>query len=267
MRRKIVILISTLLLMTTLVGILYLGQKQRSKNDFARSAKLLSITPSATRTNSITPTQTKSISKPTATNKPNQPTTVLLEVPFAAQAPFGEWSDPRQQDGCEEASSLMAVRWALGADIASKQEAKDQIIKANEWQVQNYGSAIDTSVQDTADRIIKTYYGWQKLETKSIESPQEIIQEITAGHLVVLPVNGQILGNPFYTQPGPERHMLVVIGYDPNKLEFITNDPGTRQGKSFRYSVNVLWSSIRDYPTGNHEPITKVNKNMIVVTR
>jgi len=105
------------------------------------------------------------------------------------------------------------------------------------------------------------------VETKSIESPQEIIQEVTAGNLVVLPVNGQILGNPFYTQPGPERHMLVVIGYDPVKLEFITNDPGTRQGESYRYSVNVLWSSIRDYPTGNHEPITRVNKNIVVVSR
>ena len=80
-------------------------------------------------------------------------------------------------------------------------------------------------------------------------------------------MNGQKLGNPFFTAPGPERHMLVVIGYDPEKLEFITNDPGTRQGEAYRYPVNVLWLAIRDYPTGDHEPITEVVKKMIVIGR
>lgn len=46
-----------------------------------------------------------------AVSLPGQ-STILYDVPFAAQAPFGEWSDKRQQDGCEEVSALMAVKWA-----------------------------------------------------------------------------------------------------------------------------------------------------------
>ncbi len=39
---------------------------------------------------------------------------VLLDIPFTPQAPFGEWSNPIYQDGCEEAVRLIAVRWARG---------------------------------------------------------------------------------------------------------------------------------------------------------
>ena len=49
------------------------------------------------------------------------------------------------------------------------------------------------------------------------------------------------------------------------KKEFITNDPGTRKGELYRYNETVLYSAIRDYPTGYHETINKIEKNMIVV--
>ena len=59
--------------------------------------------------------------------------------------------------------------------------------------------------------------------------------------------------------------MIVVRGYDPVTKEFITNDPETRNGKLYKYKSDVLYEAIRDYPTGYHELITHIDKNMIVV--
>ena len=61
------------------------------------------------------------------------------DVPFVSQAPFGEWSDTRMQDGCEEASTLMAVRWVEERSI-TKSEAKEEIIAMSEYQLEEYGS-------------------------------------------------------------------------------------------------------------------------------
>jgi hypothetical protein len=60
--------------------------------------------------------------------------------------------------------------------------------------------------------------------------------------------------------------MIVIKGYDPEKNVFITNDPGTRNGESFAYDTDVLFEAIRDYPTGYHETIRVIEKNMIVVS-
>ena len=78
-------------------------------------------------------------------------------------------------------------------------------------------------------------------------------------------LNGQLLHNPNFKQPGPERHMLVIIGFDPRKKQFITNDPGTRNGANYRYNYTTLYNAIRDYPTGYNKPIKKVEKNIIIV--
>ena len=43
----------------------------------------------------------------------------------------------------------------------------------------------------------------------------------------------------YYAHPGPVRHMLLIKGYDGERGVFITNDPGTRHGESFEYSVDA----------------------------
>ena len=67
--------------------------------------------------------------------------------------------------------------------------------------------------------------------------------------------------------PGPERHNLVIRGYDPTNGEFITNDNGTKRGEAYRYKSDVLISAIRDYPTGDRNPITEIRRAMIVVRK
>ena len=88
---------------------------------------------------------------------------------------------------------------------------------------------------------------------------------MSRGSLVLVPAFGQILGNPYFTPPGPATHMLVIRGYDETTKEFITNDPGTRRGEGYRYSYAALVRAIRDYPTGDHEPVPTLEKRMIVV--
>ncbi|MDP3888883.1 MAG: C39 family peptidase [bacterium] len=189
---------------------------------------------------------------------------VNLDIPFTSQAPFGNWKDPKQQDGCEEAVSLMAVYFAQGKSL-TKQEALDQITNISNYETEKFGSYQDTSAEDTMNRIIKGYFGYNQVFVKKNITPQDIINELSQKHAVIVPLNGRLVGNPNYTAPGPERHNLVIRGYDPKTDEFITNDNGTRLGENYRYKKGVLFSAIRDYPTGDHIPIQGISKAMIVV--
>jgi hypothetical protein len=92
------------------------------------------------------------------------------------------------------------------------------------------------------------------------------IQEALANHrIVIVPTDGRKLKNPNFKQPGPTHHMVVIIGYDQQTKELITNDPGTRKGEGYRYPEMVLYSAILDYATGNHVPVTSTAKVMLTV--
>jgi hypothetical protein len=192
------------------------------------------------------------------------PDLILQNVPFSSQAPFGNWSDPKFQDGCEETVSIMAMKWTRG-EIMTKTEAEKIILDMANWEDKFYHNYHDTSAVDTAARLISRYIGYKRYAVKNISIIENIINELKKGHIIIVPTNGQKLKNPNYKQPGPERHNLLIKGYDFIKKEFITNDPGTRKGESYRYPETILWSAIRDYPTGNHLPIIGDKKVMIVV--
>ena len=191
-------------------------------------------------------------------------TSILHEMSFTAQAPFGEWSDPRLQDGCEEAASLMAVSWARG-ETFTLAYAKAEILAVSEYEEATYGSYHDTSAADTLGRIIEGYFGFNGAHLARNVTKEDMIAQLYAGNVLIIPTNGRALQNPNFTNGGPDRHMLVVKGYDVATDEFITNDNGTRQGEGYRYNAELLWEAIRDYSSGNHEPIVGASKVMIVV--
>jgi len=191
---------------------------------------------------------------------------ILLNVPFSPQAPLAEWSDMRQEDGCEEAASLMAVKWARGQSL-TKQEALKEILGSSAFTLKKYGEYRDITLADTLNWIIKDYFGYSQASLKKDIKVEDIINELKNGHVIITPMNGQLLSNPNYTAPGPIHHMVVIRGYDPVKNVFITNDPGTRNGELYRYSTDVLYTAIRDYPTGYHGTFGQIEKNMIVVSK
>jgi len=188
---------------------------------------------------------------------------VEFDVPFTAQAPFGDWGDIRQQNGCEEASLLMAISYMRGQSF-TQQGALDEILKMDAYAEANYGFHLDISAKDTV-QLAKDYFNYTNVEYKTNITVQDIKMELYKGNLVIVPADGRILNNPYFSGDGPEYHMLVIVGYDPFKDGFITNDPGTRNGKGFRYSPTNLYSAIADYPSGYHIPRLGISKTMIVI--
>ncbi len=210
--------------------------------------------------------------KPVAAVPTSEPTTAAVfvdnsSVPFTTQAPTGEWSDQRQQDGCEEASALMAIRWVQGKKSISSSEARKEIIAMSDFSLKKYGEYRDVSLEDLKKWIFEDYFKYSKVEVKKNVTIKDMINELQKGKIIIIPANGQKLGNPYFSPPGPERHMLVVRGYDPKKKQFITNDPGTKRGNAYRYNEQTLYNSIMAYPTGYHIPVNKIEKNILLVSK
>lgn len=189
-----------------------------------------------------------------------------LKVPFTPQAPKGDWQDERQQDGCEEASALMAIRWIENKSLNTETALKE-ILAISDFEQKKYGEYRDITLTDIIDHIFKGYFKYDKVSFKKNITTKDIINEIKLGHLVLSPMDGQKLNNPYFKAPGPERHMIVIRGYDETTKEFITNDPGTKRGQAYRYKEDVLFKAIRVYKTGYHVPINKIEKNIIIVEK
>ena len=195
---------------------------------------------------------------------------VNIVVPFTVQAPNGNWSDPTYQNGCEEASALMAMGWAAGKTTIEQNFAEQEIKNISDYETKLIGTYVDTDVDDVA-KFMRGYFHYDAIEVKKNISATDIIAELGKGNVVMVPVFGQALNNPHFTSPGPIEHMLVVTGYDAKTKEFITNDPGTKFGAGYRYTVTTLISAIWMYPTSpqtvQYPGSDKALKAMIVVWR
>lgn len=185
------------------------------------------------------------------------------DVPFISQAPTGEWGKSEFQNGCEEASALMVHAWREGKAY-TKETARAELVAMARYQEEKIGQGIDTDVADTARLLLVGYFDIAEYRL-AYDFTLDDLRQATGAGLVIVPANGRALGNPNFTAPGPLEHMLVVTGYDAEKKEFITNDPGTRKGAGYRYPEQVLFDAIREYPTGKHVPITINRKAMIIV--
>lgn len=203
--------------------------------------------------------------EPVPETKNIQGSSLLEDVPFTVQAPFGEWNDPVFQNGCEEAALVMAQYWLTGKPL-TKEIAKEEIRAISAFEEKTIGQSIDTSAQDT-EKLFRDYYGVTTSQVRMDITTLDIQEALASGVLVIVPADGRKLQNPNYVQPGPTTHMLLIIGYDAEKKEFITNDSGTRKGQGYRYKEEILFEAIRDYPTGDHLLIKGMNKVMITVKK
>ena len=187
----------------------------------------------------------------------------VLAAPFISQAPRGEWKNALFQNGCEEASVFMASR--LGNDEpVSEEHAEQALLALAHLSEQLFDTSVDTSAEDTL-QLFRVYTGKENGRLMEQVTGEVLRATLARGEAMIIPMNGRLLGNPHFTAPGPETHMLVLLGYDVVTEEYIAHDPGTRFGAEYRYPRERFENAIRDYPTGNHLSITSVAKRAIVI--
>lgn len=170
------------------------------------------------------------------------PEQINLDVPFYAQAPDGNWGMP-WQEACEEASLILAYHYAMDIPL-TKAKFKEHIWGLVNWQQEKYNDYIHTEVAKMTE-MLKGYFKYEDFEIVDNPTVEDIKKALAAGHPIVAPFAGRQLENPFFTQPGPYYHVIVIKGYDGKN--FIVNDVGTRRGHSFIYSYENIMSAMHDY--------------------
>ncbi|MCF7906529.1 C39 family peptidase [Patescibacteria group bacterium] len=188
----------------------------------------------------------------------------IKNVPFTTQSPFANWENSMEQDGCEEASSIMVIKWIRNESL-EKEEALNYILDISEYTKEKYGEYRDVSVYNIKDWIFNDYFNYENVEVLENITKEIIIDALNNNKILLVPTNGRLLGNPNFVSPGPKTHMVVVLGYDILKNIFIVNDPGTRLGENYEYDMDILYNAIYSYPTGYHEDVDFVEKNIIAV--
>jgi len=218
-------------------------QGEQSASDFFQTA-----TSTAT-----TPTSTKEVEKKTE-EEPNIPDKFYLDnVPFVPQAPEAIWDD-LHNEACEEAALIIVKYWLENKKLTVAQ-MDEEILSSVAWQKEKWGGHYDLPAEKVVD-LGREYFGIKEIRAiYNINDIEEIKKELIAGNLVLVPCAGRLLDNSNYRQPGPVYHMLVIRGFDKQKKNIITNDPGTRRGENFRYSEENLFSSIYDWPAGITRPL------------
>ena len=175
------------------------------------------------------------------------PATINLQIPFMVQAPNADW-DELHDAACEEAAAIMLTAYYEGETEITTDEAETRIMDAVTWEAETFGYHLDTTSAETA-QMIREHFGLANAQVFVIDSIDDIKERLAAGHPVIVPAYGKILGNPNFRNGGPLYHNLVIKGYTDTK--FITNDPGTRRGADYVYDFETLWNAIHDWNGGD----------------
>ncbi len=189
-----------------------------------------------------------------------------LPVPFTPQAPFANWAQP-WQDTCEEASIVMVDNFYANKTL-DKWQAKDQMLKVLEIKNKEYGWSLDESAEKIAG-LINKFFPW---EAHVVDNPslEQIKNEINNSRPIIIPVYGRAIHNPHFWGGGPDYHVLVISGYDDEKQEFITKEPGTRHGLDFRYKYDTIMNALHDFTwrgnTRNGDPVAVFTRKNLVTS-
>ena len=184
-----------------------------------------------------------SVTQPTKeADKTQTPPLTSLDylVSFTPQAPYAVW-DQLHEEACEEASMIMAASY-FKSETLTAHIAEQAILNLVKWEEGN-GYQIDLTAMQTAE-ILRSYFRL-KAELIYDVSLDSIKKQLASGRLLIIPVAGRVLKNPYFKQPGPIYHMLVIRGYDGEKI--ITNDPGTKRGEKYIYSYSALIDAVHDW--------------------
>jgi len=190
------------------------------------------------------------------------PASINLAVPFTSQAPHGNWDEP-YQEACEEASVYMVHAYFSGMDEGQipASTADEALLQIVEFEMKLFGEYKDTTAEKTGV-FAELLFGhtYQVLQSPTVE---DIQRKLVQGHPVILPAAGRLLGNPYFTAPGPIYHMLVIRGYTQDG-QFIVNDPGTYRGEAYLYDFDTIMSAMHDWNDG--EEITEGGKAVLILS-
>lgn len=206
----------------------------------------------------------KGLEKSVSVNITILPESFDLKPAFASQAPFGNWGLP-YQEACEEASMIIVAKYFKRENL-NKQIMDEEIKKLVDWEKKNLGYYEHTTIEEVKN-ILEDYFNL-KAEVSNEVEVERIKHELFKGNLIIVPCSGRDLPNPYFKQPGPVYHMLVIRGWKKDK--FITNDPGTKNGEGFAYKYEDLIKAIHNPPFSGSEPLTQEllwegEKKMVVV--
>lgn len=188
------------------------------------------------------------------------PEKVSIDVLFTSQSPFGVW-DERHEEACEEASLLMVAKYLSGG-LLTPEISEKELQAMIDFQIKEYGEYKDSNMKELA-QLASDFYSIDNLEVVYDFKKEDLKKELAKGNPIIVPTAGRLLGNPFFTPPGPLYHNVVLVGYDGNNI--ITNDPGTKRGEGYVYDIDVLYNAIHDF-TGKKEDIEEGRKAMIVIS-
>ncbi len=172
------------------------------------------------------------------------PDKAYIRVPFVCQAPLqNQESWDFHHASCEEAAVLQALYYARGIDTIHPKEAHQIFLDMIAWQEKHFGLHKDIHA-DSVRMLMTGFFGLQPDEViiRRKATLSDIRRFVAEGYPVIAPTYGRTLKNPYYTPPGPEYHMVTVIGYTPDRI--ITNDVGTKRGKDFSYENERFMKSM-----------------------
>jgi hypothetical protein len=193
----------------------------------------------------------------------NIPDSINNYVPFTSQAPFANW-DKLHDEACEEASLAMAHYYLDKRDVVFAKEAeKDIQFIASKTK----GGGIPDLTVEEVNKAAADLYGYKNWQIVDKPSIADMKKELAKGNIIIIPLAGREIGNPYYKTPGPLYHMLVISGYDSKKGIFITQDPGTKRGKDFTYKFDTLLKANHDAMGGDEHNIDQGAARILVVVK
>ena len=166
-----------------------------------------------------------------------------LVISFTSQAPFGNWSQP-WQDACEESSIVMVDAFYNNKQL-TPDSARNAIKLTLEIKEKSFGTSYDENAEEIVN-IINNFFNWEA-HVAMRPTIGEIKKELDAGRPVILPTNDQRLNNPNFLNGGPDYHVIILSGYDDNRQVFISQDPGTKNGRNYEYSFDTIMKAMHDW--------------------
>lgn len=175
----------------------------------------------------------------TSSQNPEEALAETLDVPFLVQAPLGLWDDP-WGTFAEEACAYMAYLWVNDLTLESREVTAQALLAIKDWEEENLETYKDTTLNQTL-QILRSFYRLSA-EISYEVTLETMMEHLDAGQILIIPVKN--LENPYYGEPGPVHHTLLIYGYEESG--FLVNDPGTVRGEAVVYDMQKILESIQD---------------------